>query len=123
MNKNYENEARERWGETDAYREYQAKKSYVEQKYDIVEADMAEIFSDFFRCKQNGASPDCDEARALVKRLQAHIIENYYTCTDEILKGLGKFYVSDERFIKNIDKSGEGTAKFVSDAIENYFKG
>ena len=60
------------------------------------------------------------EAQALVAKLQAHITENYYTCTDEILAGLGKMYVADERFKKNIDKYGDGTAEFASEAIAVY---
>jgi hypothetical protein len=57
-----------------------------------------------------------------VAKLQAHITENYYTCTDEILAGLGQMYAADERFKKNIDKYGEGTAEFVSKAIAIYCK-
>ena len=118
--KNYENEARERWGNTEAYREYEKKKSYIEQKYDAVNVGMKAIFDAFFVCKGRGLSADSAEAQALVAKLQAHITENYYTCTDEILAGLGKMYVADERFKKNIDKSGEGTAEFASEAIEIY---
>ena len=43
-----------------------------------------------------------------------------YTCTDEILAGLGKMYIADERFKKNIDKYGEGTAEFAAGAIAMY---
>ena len=50
-------------------------------------------------------------------KLQDFITQNYYTCTDEILAGLGKMYVADERFKKNIDKYGEGTAEFAAEAI------
>ena len=78
------------------------------------------IFAEFAVCKDSGASADSDEAQALVAKLQAHITENYYTCTDEILSGLGQMYVADERFKKNIDKYGEGTAEFAADAIEIY---
>ena len=67
--------------------------------------------------------PSSSEAQALVKKLQEHITTYYYTCTDEILSGLGKMYVGDERFKKNIDKHGEGTAEFVSLAIEIYCRG
>ena len=118
--KNYENEARARWGNTEAYREYEKKKSYIEQKYDAVNVGMKAIFDAFSACKGRGLSADSAEAQALVAKLQAHITENYYTCTDEILAGLGKMYVADERFKKNIDKSGEGTAEFASEAIEIY---
>ena len=78
---------------------------------------MMAIFAEFAACKGNGAGVDSVEAQALVAKLQAHITENYYTCTDEILAGLGKMYVADERFKENIDKYGEGTAEFASEAI------
>lgn len=78
---------------------------------------MMAIFAEFAMCKNSGASANFAEAQALVDKLQAHITANYYTCTDEILAGLGKMYVSDERFKKNIDKCGEGTAEFASEAI------
>ena len=68
--------------------------------------------------KKSGASADSTKAQALVAKLQAHITANYYTCTDEILAGLGKMYVADERFKKNIDKYGEGTAEFAAEAIK-----
>ena len=50
------------------------------------------------------------------------ITQNYYNCTNEILVGLGKMYVADERFKKNIDKYGEGTAEFAAEAISIYVK-
>ena len=76
------------------------------------------IFAEFAACKDSGVSADSVEAQALVAKLQEHITANYYTCTDEILAGLGKMYVADERFKKNIDKYGEGTAEFVAGAID-----
>ena len=66
-------------------------------------------------------SPGSEEAQSLVKNLQDFITNHYYTCTDEILSGLGKMYVGDERFKKNIDKAGgAGTAEFAAKAIEIY---
>ena len=117
--KNYETEVRERWGKTDAYREHEQKtKNYTKEKWAEVNDGMMAIFAEFAACKESGAGADSDEARTLVAKLQAHITENYYICTDEILAGLGKMYVADERFKKNIDKCGEGTAEFASEAIE-----
>ena len=75
------------------------------------------IFAEFAACKNSGASADSAEAQAFVAKLQEHITENYYTCTNEILAGLGKMYIADERFMKNIDKYGVGTAEFASEAI------
>ena len=78
------------------------------------------FFAEFFACKANGSTPGSPKAQALVIKLQSHITANYYTCTDEILAGLGKMYVADERFKRNIDKYGEGTASFVAESIEIY---
>ena len=78
------------------------------------------IFAEFAAAKANGARADSAEAQALAAKLQTHITANYYTCTNEILAGLGKMYVADERFRNNIDKYGEGTAEFASEAIAVY---
>ena len=124
MNKNYENEARERWGSTDAYRESEQKtKNYTKEKWAEANDGLMAIFAEFAALKNSGATADSAEAQALVAGLQAHITDNYYTCTDEILAGLGKMYACDERFKNNIDKSGAGTANFVSCAIQIYCKG
>ena len=119
--KNYETEARERYGNTAAYHEHEQKtKNYTKEKWAEASDGLMAIFAEFASCKENGASADSNEAQALVAKLQAHITVNYYTCTDEILAGLGKMYVADERFKKNIDKYGEGTAEFVSEGIRIY---
>ena len=123
MNNNYETEARSRWGTTDAYREHEKKtKNYTKEKWAEANDCLMAIFAEFAACKDSDASADSVKAQALVAKLQAYITANYYTCTDEILAGLGKMYVADERFKKNIDKYGEGTAEFVSDAITAYTK-
>lgn len=119
--KQYEKEVKERWGGTDAYKEHQEKtKGYSKENWQEANAGLEEILEEFALCKNGGASPDSKEALALVKKLQGHITNQYYTCTNEILAGLGKMYVADDRFRKNIDKHGEGTAAFVSEAIEKY---
>ena len=76
--------------------------------------------AEFSVCMKNGEGPDSDNAQSLVKMLQNHITENYYHCSNEILIGLGQMYIADERFKNNIDKNGEGTAEFISKAIEIY---
>ena len=118
---NYETEARTRWGDTAAYREHeQTTKNYTKEKWAEANDGLMAIFAEFAACKDSGASADSAEVQALVAKLQAHITENYYTCTDEILSGLGKMYISDERFKKNIDKYGEGTAEFAAEGIRIY---
>ena len=119
--KDYFNETRERWGDTSAYREHTVKtKNYTKEKWSEANDGLMAIFAEFSACKDSGASADSAEAQALVAKLQAHITANYYTCTDEILAGLGKMYVADGRFKKNIDKYGEGTAEFAAEGIRIY---
>ena len=119
--KNYETEARERWGATDAYREHEQKtKNYTKEKWAEANDGLMAIFAKFAERKNNGFGSNSPEVQSLVVKLQEYITQNYYTCTDEILAGLGQMYAADERFKKNIDKYGEGTAEFVAEGIRIY---
>ena len=119
----YKGEVRERWGNTDAYKEYGEKtKSYSKDKWSSLTAGLYDIFGEFALCREKGFAPEAEEARDLVRKLQEYISENYYTCSDEILSGLGQMYVADERFKNNIDGHGAGTASYVSEAIACYGK-
>ena len=114
-------EAQEKWGNTDAYKEYSCKtKNYSKDNWNNIADKLNEIIAQFTTCMKNGNAPDSDKAQSLVKTLQNHITATSYTCTNEILAGLGQMYVCDERFKNNIDKNGDGTAKFINDAIEIY---
>ena len=119
--KQYETEAKERWGKTNAYKEHAEKtKAYSKDRWQDVNAGMEDIFKEFAVCMENGNAPDSKEAVKLAGKLQDYITENYYTCTKEILAGLGQMYVVDERFKNNIDKCGKGTAEYVSEAIKAF---
>jgi hypothetical protein len=118
---NYEKQAAARWGETDAFQEYREKsKRRSAADNDAILQGMMNIFREFaeFNC-----SPSDDAAQELVKKLQDYITKHFYTCTNEILAGLGKMYAADGEFKTNIDRyAGEGIAEFVSKAIEVYTK-
>ena len=117
----YEAEAKRRWGETAAYKEHAEKTAgYSKEKWKAVTDGLMAVLAKFAACMKDGHAPDSDEAQALVKELQNYITENYYTCTDEILAGLGQMYVADERFKNNIDKHTPGTAAFISESIATY---
>ncbi|MBE6782623.1 MAG: hypothetical protein E7536_01265 [Ruminococcaceae bacterium] len=121
MNNNYQSEVLEKWGKTDAYKEYSEKASgYTEEKYSSLADGMNDIFAEFAVCRKNSEKPDCEKVQSLVKKLQNFITENYYTCTKEILSGLGQIYVLDERFKNNIDKHADGTAEYAGSAIRFY---
>lgn len=117
----YNAEAKEKWGDTDAYKEHAARtKGYSKQKWADLSAGIDHIMAEFALCMKNGETPASAKAQSLVKMLQNHITENYYQCTNEILAGLGQMYVADERFKSNIDKHADGTAVFICEAIDIY---
>lgn len=119
----FKEEAKTRWGDTAAYYEYEKKTAdYKEDKWQEVNNGLNFIFIKFSDCFKNGNAADSEEAQKLVKELQDYISANYYSCTNEILSGLGQMYVADERFKQNIDANGIGTAEFSVEAIKIYCK-
>ena len=120
-NNKYKEEVQEKWGNTGAYREHIEKtKNYSPDQWQNATDGLNAIFADFSLCMINGFEPNASRSQSLVKKLQQYITDNYYTCTKQILAGLGQMYVSDERFRSNIDQNGEGTASYVSAAIHAY---
>lgn len=117
----YKAEAKEKWGHTDAYREYGKRaENRSAQRQEELAAEMDGIMAEFAACLKKDGTPGSATAQGLVKKLQNHITENYYACTDEILASLGQMYTADERFRNNIDRHAPGTAAFISEAIKAY---
>ena len=116
----YKAEVKERWGKTDAYKEYEQKTAGQSEKVQTEAAEqLMQIFAKFGKVKH--MHPESDEAQVLVEALQQCITKNYYNCTKPILASLGQMYVGDARFKSNIDaRGGVGTAEFASKAIEIY---
>ena len=112
----YAAEAKAKWSKTEAYKEFENKKA-SQNSPDAVMSHFAHLGS------LRHLSPESAEVQAAVKNLQDFITANYYTCTRQILAGLGQMYVADERFKANIDRAGgKGTAEFAAKAIEIYCK-
>ena len=112
----YAEEVRQRWGSTDAYKESQQRNTDFSQAASLLDA----VFEEFAELDRSGISPDNEAAKIQVEKLQRCITDNFYTCTNEILAGLGQMYAADVRFKTNIDKHGVGTAEFVSQCINSY---
>lgn len=116
----FKEEAKEKWGKTVAYQEYEQKAATQNEcNYDKMANELMTIFSEIGILKQ--LSPNDEAVQKKISALQKFITDNYYVCTNEILSELGEMYVYDERFKKNIDKAGgDGTAEFVRQAIAMY---
>lgn len=114
----YKAEAKKSWGNTNAYHEFEKKTAdYSEEKQVFLSNEMMNIFKEFGNLTDK--SPADAEAQKLVKKLQDFITANYYTCTKQILSGLGQMYAAGGEMTDNIDTAGgKGTAIFAAKAIE-----
>ena len=116
----YAAQAKAAWGTTPAYKEYEEKsKGRTKEDNLKIHQGMIDIFGEFGQIRNT--DPASEEAQEMVKKLQDYITEHMYTCTKEILGGLGMMYGGGGDFTTNIDKmGGKGTAEFASRAIEIY---
>lgn len=116
----YTEEIKRKWGSTQAYKEYEEN---AKQKTEFEQTETADrllnLFTEIGTLRR--LQPADKAVQEKIGMLQKFITDNYYTCTNEVLIGLGQMYVSDERFKHNIDEAGgEGTAEFVKQAITVY---
>ena len=118
----YAAEAKAKWGKTEAYKEFETKTASQSKAQMQSTGDaLMDIFRKFGEIRH--LSPASCEAQELVKKLQNFITEHYYTCTNQILFGLGQMYAAGDEMNENIDKAGgEGTGAFARDAIIHYCK-
>jgi len=119
----YSKKAKETWSSTNEYKEFQQKsKNRTKQEDEKLAEEFMKIFAQFGALKDN--LPESEIVQEQVRKLQNYITENFYTCSPQILKSLGKMYVGRGEFTENIDSvGGVGTADFVSKAIDIYTSG
>lgn len=115
----YKEETEKRYGKSDAYRESQGKTSkYSKNDWENIMQEAGAIYEELYKLMDK--DPSDEKVQELIEKWRNHITTNFYNCTIEIFRGLALMYVGDERFTKNIDKYGEGLAKFMSDAMNIY---
>ena len=115
----YAKEVEARWGATDAYKQNKEKIAHFKKDdWKRVTEEMDDLLKKF--ANHINENPSSAAVQELVGEWKQYITDNYYDCTNEILSGLGKMYVLDERFTKNMDKFKTGTTKLISEAIEIY---
>lgn len=108
------------YGKTDAYREYKTKSK---DRTKGQENALGQQVMDFFvrLGTMRHLPPDSKGPQAWAKELQEFFTANYYTCTVQILKGLGQMYAGGGSMTENIDAAGgRGTGEFARQVIEIY---
>ena len=121
LQKEYADEAKEMYGNTDKYKMFQEKtKNYSKSDWANLYEKIEVIFKKFASVMDKGETSE--EAKNLVNEWKNFISENLYDCDSETLLGLSKLYTDDKRFTKNIDKHKKGLADFISKSIQIHCK-
>ena len=116
--KDYEDEAKQRWGDTDAYRESARRtKSYTKEDWKRYASENDAVQRQIASLMDQGVKPT--DARAIDAAEQHRLLIDkwFYPCSRAMHAGLGKMYVNDPRFTASLDKVHPGMAQYLCDAI------
>jgi DNA-binding transcriptional MerR regulator len=114
----YEAEAEQRWGGTEAFRESQRRTaSYRKEDWERVKAESDQVYRRLAEAMTAGVPADSPRAMDLAEEHRGHISRWFYDCSYEIHRGLGEMYVTDQRFTATIDRYAPGLAGYLRDAI------
>ena len=114
----FENEVHERWGNTDAYRQSQAKTSkYSKDDFEAAKVDQEAATELFVYAFGNSLPIDSPKAQEAVRAHRDAITKWFYDCSVEMQKNLAVMYIEDPRFKEYYDGRARGLALYVHDAI------
>ena len=114
----YEDEARERWGKTDAYKESMRRtRRYTKDDWTRIKAEAEDVMARLAALLGEGAEAASRSARALAEEHRCHIDRWFYPCSHQMHAGLADMYTADPRFTEHFEKRGEGLAAFFREAI------
>jgi len=114
----YEEEVRQRWGDTDAYKEAARRTgSYSKEDWVRIQAENDDLMRQLAARLTAGASSDDEDVLELAEGLRLHIDRWYYPCSHAMHVQLADMYEADPRFTSGIDRHGAGLTPFVAAAI------
>jgi DNA-binding transcriptional MerR regulator len=114
----YEDEVKERWGNTDAYKiSTQRAKAYSEADWQRLKDEQAAIFAAALQAMQDGVQPDEPRAMDVAERHRLSIDRWFYPCSATMHCGLADLWESDRRYADNIDAHGSGLTQYLAAAV------
>jgi MerR family transcriptional regulator, thiopeptide resistance regulator len=114
----YQQEAQERWGDTDAWKQSAARtKRYTKADWAEVKAEMEVVGAAFVAAKRSGEPATSEAAMDAAEAARLHIHNRFYDCSHDFHRNLGDMYVADPRFTKTYEDQEPGLAQYVRDAI------
>ena len=115
----FENEAKARWGDTEAFNESQTRTSkYTHADFAKAKVDQEAATEKFVYAYGNSLPVDSEPAQAAVIAHREAISKWFYECSVEMQKNLALLYIEDPRFKKYYDDRVHGLAQYVHDAIK-----
>ena len=115
----YEREAEERWGDTDAWSQSQRRTSaYTKDDWIRIKEEADAVERRFAEALRSGVPADSEQAMDVAEEHRQSISRNFYDCSPEMHAGLGRMYVEDERFTAHYEKRATGLAQYVSTAVQ-----
>lgn len=119
--KQYEDEVKERWGDTDAYK-ISAKRTskYTKEDWAKISATGEEYMKELITCFKEKVAYDDPRMIAVCEKARGHITTYFYPCSLEMYSNLGNMYIADERFTAFYDKFETGLAAYYNEAIQHY---
>jgi DNA-binding transcriptional MerR regulator len=115
----YQAEAEERWGDTEAWTQSQRRTSaYTKDDWVRIKDETEDIQRRFAEAMQSGAPAESERAMDVAEEHRQHITRWFYDCPPAMHAGLGRMYVEDERFTANYERTAPGLAQYVSTAVQ-----
>jgi DNA-binding transcriptional MerR regulator len=115
----YQAEAEERWGDTEAWARSQRRTSaYTKEDWLRIKAEADDVQHRFAALMRAGAAADSDQAMDVAEEHRQHISRWFYDCPPAVHAGLGRMYVEDERFTATYERTAPGLAEYVSTAVQ-----
>src|SRR3954453_20140548 len=115
----YEREAEERWGETEAWAQSRRRTAaYSKEDWVRIKAEAQDVEGRFAEALRSGVPADSQQAMDLAEEHRQHITRWFYDCPPEMHAGLGRMYVEDERFTAHYEQLAPGLAQYVSTAVQ-----
>jgi MerR family transcriptional regulator, thiopeptide resistance regulator len=114
----YEDEARGRWGHTEAYRDSARRtRGYGEEEWGAIRRESEAIVRELVELMRAGDPATGAGARALAERHHEHMSRWFYPCSPQMHRGLAEMYIADERFTRTYEREAVGLAAYLHDAI------
>ena len=114
----YAREAEARWGDSDAWRQSQARASrYSKEDWVEIKAESEAINAAFVAAMTAGLPATSQQAMDAAEAAREQIHRRFYDLTPEFHRNLGDLYVTDPRFTRTYEDVAPGLAQYVRDAI------